>query len=92
MRRDNAGAAINARDDGLRKVSRLTWQIGAAGVVCSALIAAAFGHGVTATHPATHPATSQPGQGGQGGQGGIVIPAQPPAAAEGAGQVNSGAS
>jgi hypothetical protein len=89
MRRDNAGAAINARDDGLRKVSRLTWQIGAAGVVCSALIAAAFGHGVTATHPATHPATSQPGQGGQGG---IVIPAQPPAAAEGTGQVNSGAS
>jgi hypothetical protein len=82
MRRDNAGAAINARDDGLRKVSRLTWQIGAAGVVCSALIAAAFGHGVTATHPAT----SQPGQGG------IVIPAQPPAAAGGAGQVNSGAS
>jgi hypothetical protein len=86
MRRDNAGAAINARDDGLRKVSRLTWQIGAAGVVCSALIAAAFGHGVTVTHPATHPATSQPGQGG------IVIPAQPPAAAGGAGQVNSGAS
>ena len=62
MRRDNAGAAINARDDGLRKVSRLTWQIGAAGVVCSALIAAAFGHGVTNTHPATHPATSQPGR------------------------------
>ena len=86
MGRDNAGAAINARDDGLRKVSRLTWQIGAAGVVCSALIAAAFGHGVTATHPPTHPATSQPGQGG------IVIPAQPPVAAGGAGQVNSGAS
>jgi hypothetical protein len=89
MRRDNAGAAINARDDGLRKISRLTWRVGAAGVVCSALIAAAFGHGVTSTHPATRPGTTRPGQGGQGG---ILIPAQPPAAAAGAGQVNSGAS
>jgi hypothetical protein len=31
MRRDNAGAAVNARDDGLRKVTRLTWRAGAAG-------------------------------------------------------------
>ena len=38
MRRDNAGAAMDARDEGLRKVSRLTWRVGAAGVVCSALI------------------------------------------------------
>ena len=86
MRRDNAGAAINARDDGLRKVSRLTWQIGAAGVVCSALIAAAFGHGVTATHPATHPATSQPGPGRH------RDPGAAPGRCRGAGQVNSGAS
>ena len=86
MRRDNAGAAMNARDDGLRKVSRLTWRVGAAGVVCSALIAAAFGHGVTSSHATAHTGTTQHGQGT------ILIPAQPPAAMPGAGQVNSGAS
>jgi hypothetical protein len=85
MRRDNAGAAVNARDDGLRKVTRLTWRVGAAGVVCSALIAAAFGHGATSSHATTHTSTQQ-------GQGTILIPAQPPAAAPGSGQVNSGAS
>jgi hypothetical protein len=90
MRRDNAGAAVNARDDGLRKVTRLTWRAGAAGLVCSALIAAAFGHGA-ASSPVTgpHAATRT---GSQQGQGTILIPAQPPAAAPGSGQVNSGAS
>jgi hypothetical protein len=86
MRRDNAGAAVNARDDGLRKITRLTWRAGAAGLVCSALIAAAFGHGA-ASSPAT---TRTPAQ--QHGQSTILIPAQPPAAVPGAGQVNSGAS
>src|ERR1022692_1758359 len=85
MRRDNAGAAVNARDDGLRKVTRLTWRAGAAGGVCSALIAAAFGHGATSSHATTRTGTQQ-------GQGTILIPAQPPAAVPGAGQVNSGAS
>ncbi len=85
MRRDNAGAAVNARDDGLRKVTRLTWRVGAAGVVCSALIAAAFGHGASSSPATTHARTQQ-------GQGTILIPAQPPAAAPGSGQVNSGAS
>ena len=90
MRRDNAGAAVNARDDGLRKITRLTWRAGAAGVVCSALIAAAFGHGA-ASSPATssHTATRT---GNRHGQAAILIPAQPPAATAGSGQVNSGAS
>jgi hypothetical protein len=86
MRADDAGAAMNARDDGLRRVSRLTWRIGAAGVVCSALIAAAFGHGAASSQVAARTGTTQHGQGT------ILIPAQPPAAAAGAGQVNSGAS
>jgi hypothetical protein len=95
MRRDNAGAALNARDDGLRKVTRLTWRAGAAGVVCSALIAAAFGHGATSSPATSSPATSSPATtrtGNSHGQGTILIPAQPPAAAPGSGQVNSGAS
>ena len=33
MRRDRAGSAIAARDAGLRRVTRLTWQAAAAGVV-----------------------------------------------------------
>jgi hypothetical protein len=54
-------------------------------VVCSALIAVAFGHHAAAQQPKT-------GNGGTPGQGTIVIPAQPPAPAPGAGQVTSGAS
>ena len=72
MRRDRAGSAIAARDAGLRRVTRLTWQVAAAGAVCSALIAAAFGHGTSqqsasqrgdqpAQHePATGPAPARP--------------------------------
>jgi hypothetical protein len=86
MRRDNAGSAVAARDDGLRRVTRLTWQAGAASVVCSALIAAAFGHGVASGHATTRTGT------GQHGRGAILIPAQPPAPAAGSGQVTSGAS
>jgi hypothetical protein len=80
MRRDERNYAVAARDDGLRKVTRLTWRAGAIGIVCSALIAVAFGHNVKHTPPRP-PAT-----------GTIVIPAQPPAPAQGAGQVISGAS
>ncbi|HEX6855606.1 MAG TPA: hypothetical protein VF204_09945 [Streptosporangiaceae bacterium] len=45
MRRDSAGSAIAARDAGLRRVIRLTWQVAAADAACSALIAAASGAG-----------------------------------------------
>ena len=60
MRRDDVRFAAAARDDGLRKVSKYTWRVGAAGVVCSALLAVAFGHHVAA----------QPSGTARGGTGG----------------------
>jgi hypothetical protein len=101
MRRDDVRFAAAARDDGLRKISKYTWRAGAAGVVCSALIAVAFGHHVTtqqptAVHTGNGGASSGRGNGssntGNQGQGTIVVPAQPPAPASGGGQVISGAS
>jgi hypothetical protein len=84
MRRDETAFAAAARDAGIRRISKFTWRAGAVGVVCSALIAAALGH---------HAAAQQPRTGnGNAGPGTIVIPAQPPAPAQGAGQVTSGAS
>ena len=53
MRRDDVRFAAAARDDGMRKISKYTWRAGAAGVVCSAVIAVAFGH-----HVATQPPTA----------------------------------
>jgi hypothetical protein len=44
MRRDEVRFAVAARDDGLRRVRRLTLRIGAVGVVGSAAIAVAFSH------------------------------------------------
>ena len=44
MRRDNLRFAVAAREDGLRRVRRLTFRIGAAGVVGSAAVALAFSH------------------------------------------------
>jgi hypothetical protein len=81
MRRDDVEYAMAARDDGVRKVTRFTWRAGAIGIICSALIAVAFGHNVRHTAPVRPPAP-----------GTIVIPAQPPTPAQGAGQVISGAS
>ena len=52
MRRDDVRFAAAARDDGLRKISKYTWRAGAAGVVCSALIAVALGHHVATQQPA----------------------------------------
>jgi hypothetical protein len=106
MRRDDVRFAAAARDDGIRKISKYTWRAGAAGVVFSAVLAVAFGHHVATQSTTGHPGTQQPttgstgsgstgsGSGGssQGGQGTIVVPAQPPAPAQGGGQVTSGAS
>ena len=115
MRRDDVRFAAAARDDGIHKISKFTWRAGAAGVVCSALIAAAFGHHVATTpsstdnngtsqshQPAsgnngggTNQGSSSQGSANQGssnqGNGGISVPAQPPAPAQGGGQVTSGA-
>lgn len=83
MRRDDVRFAMAARDDGMRKISRFTWRAGVAGAAAAALIAVAFGHNVAA---------HQRQGDGQPGQGTIIVPAQPPAPAQGAGQVTSGAS
>jgi hypothetical protein len=77
---DEPRRAVAARDAGLRRIRRLTWRTAAIAVACSALLAAAFGHGVRRTEP-THT-----------GPGTIVIPAQPPKPVQGPGQVSSGAS
>jgi hypothetical protein len=76
MAGDSAHEAAARRDAGLRRVSRLTWRAGAAGVACSAIIAIALGHHAQAST----------------GQGGIVVPNQAPAPAAGGHQVTSGAS
>jgi hypothetical protein len=44
MGREDVRFAVAAREDGLRRVRRLTFRIGAAGVVGSAAIALAFSH------------------------------------------------
>jgi hypothetical protein len=44
MRGDDVRYAVAAREDGLRRVRRLTFRIGAAGLACSAAIAVAFSH------------------------------------------------
>jgi hypothetical protein len=53
MRRDDVRFAAAARDDGIHKISKFTWRAGAAGVVCSALIAVAFGHHVATSQSST---------------------------------------
>jgi hypothetical protein len=74
MRRDDVRFAAAARDDGLRKVTKYTWRAGAAGVVCSALLAVAFGHHVAAQPAAAHSgsgggSTSSNGSSGSSGSG-----------------------
>lgn len=104
MRRDVRFAAV-ARDDGLRRVGRLTWQAGLVGVVCSGLIALAFGvhtnaqaarsgsGGGSSSSSSSGGGGSGSGGGGAGSGGGsISVPAQPPAPGQGAPQVNSGGS
>lgn len=78
---DDPRSDADRRDAGIRRVRRLTWQAGAAGIIGSALIAAAFGH------QAAQAAEHQPAK-----PSGILVPAQPPTAAPGGGQVTSGAS
>jgi hypothetical protein len=62
MRRDDLHFAVAAREDGLRRVRRLTFRIGAAGLACSAAIAVAF------SHLSGSAAASGPGQGSGTGQ------------------------
>jgi hypothetical protein len=61
MRRDDVRFAVAAREDGLRRVRRLTFRIGAAGVACSAVIAVAFSH-LSGSAAASGPARGGTGQ------------------------------
>jgi hypothetical protein len=107
MGREDVRFAVAAREDGLRRVRRLTFRIGAAGVVGSAAIALAFSH-----LPGSAAASSQSGgnpagsgsqtggsqtggtqQGGtQQGGGSLQAPAQNVAPAQGPAQGVSGGS
>ena len=76
-------SAIATRDQGVRRIAQLTWRAAAVSVVCSGLIAFAFGR-----HAETQAARQPAGQ-----HGSILVPNQPPAPAAGdAPQVTSGAS
>jgi hypothetical protein len=79
MRPDERYAVV-ARDDGLRKIGKITWRAGAVAAICSALIALAFGH------------HSQAASANSGSPGSIQVPSQPPGPGQGGGQVTSGAS
>ena len=81
MPADNLRSAVAQRDEGVRKLRRVTWRIGAAGVIGSAVIAVAFGHHAEA-------ATARPGS----TSGTIAVPNQAPAPGPGAAQVTSGGS
>ena len=107
MGRDDVRFAVAAREDGLRRVRRLTFRIGAAGVVGSAAIALAFSHlpgsaaassesggnpaGTGSQPGGSQPAGTQPGGTQQGG-GSLQVPAQNVAPAQGPAQGVSGGS
>src|ERR1700722_9130582 len=89
----DARAAARDRDSGLRKVSRFTWQAGAAGVAFTAVIGVALTHhgdaaaSTTKQAPAgqlsspgqSSPGQSSPGQSSGGQQGSRAQHSQPPA-------------
>jgi hypothetical protein len=107
MGRDDVRFAVAAREDGLRRVRRLTFRLGAAGVVGSAAIALAFSHlpgsaaassqsGGSSAGSGSQPGGTQQGgtqQGGtQQGGGSLQAPAQNVAPAQGPAQGVSGGS
>jgi len=83
MPQQDPRAAAHDRDLGLRRVGKLTWRAGLAGLACAAVLAVAFGHHAEASTPSSRH-SEDPGT--------IVIPGQPPAPTSGSGQVTSGAS
>jgi hypothetical protein len=105
MQREDVRFAVAAREDGLRRVRRLTFRIGAAGLACSAAITVAFGHlsgsaaasgsssaGGNAGGSSSRPGSGQLGGTQQPGGGSLQAPAQNVAPAQGPAQGVSGAS
>ena len=76
-------SAVRNRDNGMAKITALSWRAGAAGVAVAGMLTVALGH---------HPVTRTVPAGHRDDHSGIVIPAQPPSQAPGTGQVTSGAS
>jgi hypothetical protein len=82
---DDARFAAAARDDGLHRVRRLTFQIGAAALACSAGIAVAFGHlsGASASNQTSSGSAGSDSTGSRTGPAGSSQPGsgsfQPPA-------------
>jgi len=86
MRRDDVRFAAAARDDGIRKIVKVSWLAGLGGVLGSFVIALAFG-----MH--AHAQSAGSGSSGSGSGGGsISVPAQPPAPGQGPSRVRSGGS
>jgi hypothetical protein len=83
MSQHDPRTAAGSRDLGLRRIGRLSWRAGLAGLVSALALTMAFGHHVSAS-------TQSPERDHDSGS--IVIPAQPPGPATGSGQVVSGAS
>ena len=75
--------AAQHRDEGMARISALSWRAGAAGVAVAGLLTFALGH---------HPVGRTVPAGHRGDRGSILIPAQPPRQAAGTGQVTSGSS
>ena len=73
--------AVDERDLGVRKVSRLTWRAGLIGAAVAAVLGVVFAHPASASRTQTRDEPS-----------GIIIPGQPPQPSSGGGQVTSGAS
>jgi hypothetical protein len=69
MGRDDVRFAVAARQDGLRRVRRLTFRIGAAGVAGSAAIALAFSHLSGSAAASGQSSSSGTGAGGSSSSG-----------------------
>jgi len=97
MRRDDLRFAVAAREDGLRRVRRLTFRIGAVGLACSAAIAVAFSHlsgSAASSGPAPNSGTGQnagsgAATGGSPSGGNAAGNSQPGTGQQGTGQQGS---
>jgi hypothetical protein len=72
MRHDDVRYAVAAREDGLRRVKKLTLTIGSAGAACCAVLFAAFGHSAARSNSAvssTSGSSAQANGTGSGSQG-----------------------
>ena len=92
MRRDDMHVAVAAREDGLRRVRRLTFRIGAAGLACSAAIAVAFSHLSGSAAASGQSSTSRSGGPGQAAGSSSSGGGQSGGGQSGSGQSGSGQS